>query len=36
MMSAEHVVEQIAGLRALTVPQMRHAPNTRRLVQGRF
>lgn len=36
MMSAEHVVEQIGGLRALTVPQMRRAPNTRRLVQGRF
>lgn len=36
MMSAEHVVEQIAGLRPLTVPEIRRAPETRRLVQGRF
>lgn len=36
MMSAEHVVEQIAGLRPLTVPEIRQAPETRRLVQGRF
>ena len=36
MMSAEHVVEQIAGKRPLTVPDIRRAPDTRRLVQGRF
>lgn len=36
MMSAEHVVEQIAGLRPLEVPQILRAPETRRLVQGRF
>ena len=35
MMSAQHVVEQIGGRRLLTVPQIRRAPNTRRLVQGR-
>jgi monoamine oxidase len=35
MMSAQHVVEQIAGRRMLTVPQIRRAPNTRRLIQGR-
>jgi len=34
MMSAEHVVEQIAGIRPLTVPDVKQAPNTRRLVQG--
>jgi monoamine oxidase len=36
MMSAEHVVLQIGGLQPLTVPQILRAPNTRRLVQGRF
>lgn len=36
MMSAEHVVEQIAGIRPLEVPDIESAPNTRRLVQGRF
>ena len=36
MMSAEHVVQQIAGLEPLTVPMLLQAPNTRRLVQGRF
>jgi monoamine oxidase len=35
MMSAQHVVEQIGGRRLLSVPRVRHAPNTRRLVQGR-
>jgi len=35
MMSAQHVVEQIGGRRLLTVPQIRHAPNTRRLIHGR-
>ena len=35
MMSAQHVVEQIGGLRELTPPVIKHAPNTRRLVQGR-
>jgi monoamine oxidase len=35
MMSAQHVVEQIGGRRLLTVPRIKHAPNTRRLVQGR-
>jgi len=35
MMSAQHVVEQIAGRRLKTVPAIKHAPNTRRLVQGR-
>ena len=35
MMSAEHVVEQIGGKRLLKVPQIKHAPNTRRLVEGR-
>jgi monoamine oxidase len=35
MMSAQHVVEQIGGRRLLTVPAIRRAPNTRRLVQGR-
>ncbi|MFL6293527.1 MAG: FAD-dependent oxidoreductase [Thermoanaerobaculia bacterium] len=34
MMSAEHVVEQIAGIRPLTGPDVKQAPNTRRLVQG--
>jgi monoamine oxidase len=36
MMSAEHVIEQIAGLRPLTVPDIRVAPQSKRLVQGRF
>jgi monoamine oxidase len=36
MMSAEHVVEQIGGRRLRSVPQLQRAPNTRRLVQGRF
>ena len=35
MMSAQHVVEQIGGRRLKTVPVIKHAPNTRRLVQGR-
>ncbi len=35
MMSAQHVVEQIGGLRLLKVPTIKRAPNTRRLVQGR-
>jgi monoamine oxidase len=35
MMSAEHVIEQIGNKRLLKVPQIKHAPNTRRLVQGR-
>ena len=35
MMSAQHVVEQIGGRRLLTVPQVRRAPNTRRLIHGR-
>jgi len=35
MMSAQHVVEQIGGRRLLTVPRIRHAPNTRRLIHGR-
>jgi monoamine oxidase len=35
MMSAQHVVEQIGGRRLLTVPKIRHAPNTRRLIHGR-
>ncbi|HEV3485779.1 MAG TPA: FAD-dependent oxidoreductase, partial [Vicinamibacterales bacterium] len=34
MMSAEHVVEQIAGKRPLTVPDIKRAPDTRRLTQG--
>jgi monoamine oxidase len=35
MMSAQHVVEQIGGRRLKTVPKVLHAPNTRRLIQGR-
>jgi monoamine oxidase len=35
MMSAQHVVEQIGGKRLLKVPQVIHAPNTRRLIHGR-
>jgi hypothetical protein len=34
MMSAEHVVEQIGGIRPLTVPDVKRAPNTKRLVMG--
>jgi monoamine oxidase len=34
IMSAEHVCEQIAGMRAMTVPEMRQAPDTRYLVDG--
>ncbi len=34
MMSAEHVVEQIAGIRPITCPQILHAPNTRKLIRG--
>lgn len=36
MMSAEHVTEQIAGIRVRTVPEIKRAPDTRRLVQGLF
>lgn len=36
MMSAEHVMKQIAGMIPMTVPEMLHAPDTRRMVQGRF
>jgi monoamine oxidase len=36
MMSAEHVVEQIAGIRPLEVPDIRRAPRSKRLAQGRF
>ena len=35
MMSAQHVVEQIGGRRLKTVPMIKRAPNTRRLIQGR-
>jgi len=35
MMSAQHVVEQIGGKRLRTVPKIKRAPNTRRLIQGR-
>lgn len=35
MMSAQHVVEQIGGRRLLTVPKIKRAPNTRRLIHGR-
>ena len=35
MMSAQHVVEQIGGRRLKTVPLIRRAPNTRRLIHGR-
>ena len=34
IMSAEHVCEQIAGMRPMTVPQMLYAPDTRRMVDG--
>ena len=36
MMSTEHVTEQIAGIRVRTVPEIKRAPDTRRLVQGLF
>ncbi len=36
MISAEHVVEQIAGMRPKTGQDIREMPSTRRLVQGRF
>lgn len=36
MMSAQHVIEQIGGKRLLKVPQVIHAPNTRRLIHGRL
>lgn len=35
MMSAQHVVEQIGGRRLKTVPLIKRAPNTRRLIHGR-
>jgi monoamine oxidase len=35
MMSAQHVVEQIGGVRALRGPRVIRAPNTRRLIHGR-
>jgi monoamine oxidase len=35
MMSAQHVVEQIGGRKLKTVPLIRRAPNTRRLIHGR-
>lgn len=35
MMSAQHVVEQIAGRRLKSVPTIIRAPNTRRLIHGR-
>lgn len=34
MMSAQHVVEQVGGLRPKTVPEIKHAPNTRKMVLG--
>ncbi|HYO75870.1 MAG TPA: FAD-dependent oxidoreductase, partial [Thermoanaerobaculia bacterium] len=34
MMSAEHVVEQIAGLRPTAVPDIERAPHTRRMILG--
>lgn len=36
MMSAHHVAEQIGGVRPRTVPKIRRAPHTRRLIHGRF
>jgi monoamine oxidase len=36
MMSAQHVIEQIAGMRPLTVPEILRAPDSRRMTQGRF
>ena len=35
MESAQHVLEIIAGRRSSTVPSIRRAPNTRRLIHGR-
>ena len=35
MMSAEHVMQQIASKGLLKAPQVIHAPNTRRLIHGR-
>ena len=35
MMSAQHVVEQIARPKLLTAPRVLRAPNTRRLIHGR-
>jgi monoamine oxidase len=34
MMSAQHVMEQIAGLRPKTVPDIKQAPSTRRMILG--
>jgi monoamine oxidase len=34
MMSAQHVVEQIAGIRPKTVPDIKRAPSTRKMVYG--
>ncbi len=34
MMSAEHVVEQIAGIRPMTVPDIKRAPSTRKMILG--
>ena len=34
MMSAQHVVEQIAGIRPRTVPEIKRAPSTRKMVLG--
>ena len=34
MMSAEHVVEQIGGVRPLTVPDIQKAPSTRKMILG--
>jgi monoamine oxidase len=36
MMSADHVLGQITRLRKLRVPEIRRAPNSQRLVEGRF
>ena len=36
MMSAEHVVQQIHGLKAKEGMDVRHLPNVQRLVEGRF
>lgn len=36
MMSAEHIIEQIAGMRPLTMPEILRAPDSRRMTQGRF
>jgi monoamine oxidase len=35
MMSAEHVIGQIGGVRPMAVPEMMHAPDSRRLAIGR-